>query len=149
MGLAETLTGKRVCIDTAPFIYYIEKNDRYWNIIQPMFKAVDRGDVIAITSTITLLEVLVHPIKSGDSILAGRYKDILLHSEGLTTHDIHYEISAKAAELRARYEIKTPDAIQIAVGILYGADMMITNDISLKKLSNDNLTIVGLDDYVG
>ena len=146
MGLVDELKGLRVCIDTAPIIYFIEKHDRYLNVLRPLFAEIDAGNIEAITSTITLLEVLVQPLRTKNEGLAERYRNILLHSKGLTTFEILHEVSEMASKLRARYSIKTPDAIQIAVGILYGAKRFLTNDPALKKVSD--ISVLVLDEFI-
>ncbi|QII09591.1 hypothetical protein KsCSTR_02120 [Candidatus Kuenenia stuttgartiensis] len=146
MGLIDELLGLRVCIDTAPFIYYIEKHQKYLSVIKPVFVEIDAGKIEAITSTITLLEVLVLPFKIGNETLGERYREILLYSEGLTTFEILHEVSEMASKLRAKYSIKTPDAIQIAVGVLYGAEKFLTNDPYLKKVSE--IKVLSLGDYL-
>ncbi len=146
MGLVDELRGFRVCIDTAPFIYFIEKHPKYLNIIRPVFAEIDAGGIEAITSTITLLEVLVQPIKRNNKNLAERYREILLYSDGLTTFEILHEVSEMSSKLRAKYSIKTPDAIQIAVGLLYGSAKFITNDPALNKVSDINVLV--LDDFL-
>lgn len=145
MGLVDEVKGQKICIDTAPIIYFIEHQVVYRNIIRPVFSEIDSGNIEAITSTITLLEVLVHPLRTGDETLAKKYRDILLSSESLTTFEISHEVSEMASSLRAKYSIRTPDAIQIAVGILYGASRFLTNDPNLKKVSD--IKILVLDDY--
>ncbi len=70
MGLADEVSGQRICIDTAPVIYFIENHVKYRNIIRPVFTEIASGNIEAITSTITLLEVLVHPLRTGDETLA-------------------------------------------------------------------------------
>lgn len=146
MGLVDELRGLRICIDTAPFIYFIEKHPKYHNLVRSVFIEIDAGEIEAITSTITLLEVLVHPLKTKNEKLVKRYRDILLHSEGLTTFEILHEISEKSSRLRAEYSIRTPDAIQIAVGVLYGATKFLTNDPDLKKVSE--IEVLVLDDFL-
>lgn len=146
MGLVDELRGLRVCIDTAPIIYFIEKNPRYLNVVRPVFAEIDAGRIEAITSTITLLEVLVQPIKANNRSLAEQYREVLLYSEGLTTFEILHEVSEMSSELRAKYSIKTPDAIQVAVSILYGAKKFITNDPALKKVSD--IDVLVLDDFL-
>lgn len=133
MGLVDDLLGQRICIDTAPIIYFIEEHPRYHPILRPVFVEIDLGNITAMTSTITLLEVLVHPFRAGNDTLAGKYREILLSSDGLTTFEILHEVSETASRLRARYSLRTPDAIQIAVGSLYGATHFLTNDPNLKK----------------
>ena len=146
MGLVDEIRGQKICIDTAPVIYFIEENPKYRNVIRPVFVEIDLGNIEAITSTITLLEVLVHPLRVGNETLAGKYREILLFSEGLTTIEILHEISEIASRLRAKYSIRTPDAIQIAVGIRYGASKFLTNDPNLKKVSDIEVLVLG--DYL-
>ena len=55
MELVDKLRGKRICIDTAPFIYFIEKDPKYLNIVRPIFAEIDAGNIEALTSTITLI----------------------------------------------------------------------------------------------
>jgi len=77
--------------------------------------------------------------------LVEKYRDILLFSEGFTTFEIFHEISELSAKLRAKYTIKTPDAIQIATGLLYGANQFLTNDPYLRKISDMKMLV--LDDF--
>ncbi|MFH1625929.1 MAG: PIN domain-containing protein [Pseudomonadota bacterium] len=146
MGLIEDLHGQRICLDTAPIIYFIEEHETYRNIVRPVFVEIDSGNIEAITSTITLLEVLVHPLRTGNEPLAEKYREILLFSAGLITFEISHEISEMASRLRAKYSIRTPDAIQIAVGIQQGAATFLTNDPNLRKVSEIKILI--LDDYL-
>jgi len=114
--------------------------------VRPVFIEINSGNIEAITSTLTLLEVLVHPLRTGNEDLAEKYRDILLSSEGLTTFEIIHEISELAARLGAKYSLKTPDAIQIAVGVRYGASKFLTNDLSLRKISEIKVCV--LNDYL-
>jgi len=146
LGLVDEIRGQRICIDTAPMIYFIEEHAKYREIIRPVFIEIDSGNIEAITSTITLLEVLVHPLRTGNEALAEKYREILLSSESLTTFEIFHEVSEMASRLRAKYSMKTPDAIQIAVGTLYGATKFLTNDPDLRRVSE--IKILLLDDYL-
>jgi len=146
LGIIEEIRGQRICLDTTPIIYFIEDHEKYRNILRPVFIEIDAGNIEAITSTITLLEVLVHPLRTGNEALADKYREILLFSEGLTTFEILHEISEIASTLRAKYSIRTPDAIQMAVGIRYGAANFLTNDPSLRKVIEIKVLI--LDDYL-
>jgi len=146
LGLIEELHGQRICLDTAPIIYFIEEHVTYRNIVRPVFVEIDSGNIEAITSTITLLEVLVHPLRTGNETLAEKYREILLSSAGLITFEISHEISEMASRLRAKYFIRTPDAIQIAVGIQHGATNFLTNDPNLRKVSEIKMLILG--DYL-
>lgn len=130
----------------APFIYFIEKDPKYLSIVRPIFAEIDAEKIDALTSTITLLEVLVLPFKTKNESLAEKYREILLYAEGLTTFEISHEVSELSSKLRAKYSIRTPDAIQIAVGIVYGADAFLTNDSDLKKVND--IRVVILEDFL-
>jgi predicted nucleic acid-binding protein len=97
----------------------------------PFFSAAERGEFQIVTSMVTLIEVLVHPIRSGRADLARQYRDILLHSTGLTTFPIREDIAEEAARLRGSHGLGTPDAIQLATAIRNGATSFLTNDLNL------------------
>jgi len=114
MGWVDPLQGKVVGLDTMTLIYYIEEHPIYLKIVDPFFDALELGKCRAVTSMIALLEVLVHPIREGNTKLFQRYRDILFDAEGLTTVELSQPIAEEAARLRAIYNIRTPDAIQTA-----------------------------------
>lgn len=103
------LQGKTVGLDTAPLIYFIEENPAYIEMVRLFFEAMDKGDFLVITSTVTLLEVLVHPLRYNNRELATEYRDILLNSR-LMTLEVSNAIAEQATGLRAVYNIRTPDA---------------------------------------
>lgn len=51
-------------------------------------------------------------------------------------------LAIKAAELRAKYNLRTPDSIQLATAIEYNADYFLTNDIRLKSVAEINSIIL-------
>lgn len=52
------------------------------------------------------------------------------------------DIATLAAKLRAKYKIKTPDAIFIATGIAEKAEIFITNDTRLKIVNEIGIIII-------
>jgi predicted nucleic acid-binding protein len=128
MGWVEDLHGRTVGLDSSPLIYFIERHETYIDVLRPFFQAVDRGQMKVVTSTITLLEVLVHPIRCGDEVLAHKYNDILLTSPNIAILSLTPALAQVAAELRAEYKLKTPDAVQLATAKTHGAAALFTND---------------------
>jgi len=139
------LQGKTVGLDTAPLIYFIEENPTYIATVKLFFEAMDRDDFWVVTSTITLLEVLVHPLRSNNKKLATEYRDILLNSK-LMTLEVSSAIAEQAAELRAAHNIRTPDAIQISAALNAGATHFFTNDIKLPAIPS--IKILSIDTLV-
>jgi predicted nucleic acid-binding protein len=139
------LHGKTVGLDTAPLIYFIEENPTYFGAVRIFFEAMDRGDFLVITSTITLLEVLVHPLRNNNRELAAEYRDILLNSR-LMTLEVSNAISEQAAGLRAIHNIRTPDAIQISTALNAGVSHFFTNDVRLPAIPS--IQIISLDSLI-
>ncbi len=134
MELSRRFKNKTLFLDTAPIIYFIEKNPRYNELLKTIISLIDSRSAKGVTSTVTLLEVLVKPLRDGDKKLAEKYKTILLSANGLLAIEITHEISIQAAGLRALYNIRTPDSIQLAAAIALKADYFITNDHALKQV---------------
>jgi len=139
------LQGKTVGLDTAPLIYFIEENPAYIETVRLFFEAMDRGDFLVVTSTVTLLEVLVHPLRSNNRELATEYRDILINSR-LMTLEVSNAIAEQAARLRAAHNIRTPDAIQISAALNAGATHFFTNDIRLPEILS--IQILSIDALV-
>jgi len=80
VGLIEDLTPGPVALDTQVFIYFIEEDQRLLPLVKPLFEAIDHGTLLAATSGLTLMEVLVVPYRTGNLSLADRYEALLTSS---------------------------------------------------------------------
>jgi predicted nucleic acid-binding protein len=146
MGWIEDLYDHTVALDTAPLIAFIAKEEPYLAVVRPLFQAIDQGKIRAVTSTVTLIEVLVRPLREKNAELATQYKDILTRAKYLTTYSLDEPIALQAAELRASLNLRTPDAIQVATAMIGGADTLITNDKRLRV--PPQLTRIVLDELL-
>jgi len=138
----DRLRGEVIAVDTAPIIYMIEEHPIYLEPMRYFFGAMEKGTFRAITSTVTLLEVLVQPLRENNIALAEEYRDILLNAPNLGTIGMSEAVAEKAAKLRAQYNIRTPDAIQLGTAMHEGASFFLTNDTRLPLISNLNLLVL-------
>lgn len=143
MEWLEALRGTVVGLDTAPLIYFIEQSPEYLHIVRPFFRALDAGELRVVTSTLTLTEVLVHPLRRRDSGLANQYRRVLLSAQHLETVVVSHTIAESAAQLRSTHGLRTPDAIQLATALASGASSFFTNDARLQR-SIQSINIVVL-----
>ncbi len=145
--LTSIVVGKFVAFDSAPLIYYIEQHPQYAPVTEDLFSAVDRGGSHAMTSVLTLLEVLVRPIRSGLIELAHEYRELLSSSRGVSLFPVGAETCELSARLRAKYDwIRAPDAIQVATALQNGAELIVTNDDRWRRLTEIQVLI--LRDYL-
>lgn len=133
---------RRIGIDTNVLIYYIEEHPIFMKKVEILINTIENGDAIGITSDITLLELLVKPIREGRFDLVNQYKTIL--STKLEMVPMDETIALKAAELRAKYGFRTSDAIQLASVIQRKGDVFITNDKGLKSIKE--IEVLSLED---
>jgi len=129
------LKGKIIGIDTMVFIYHFEESQIYSPLTFSIFENLEKGNFNGITSILTLLEILVKPKKENNSLLTERYKLLFETFPNLQVKTLNENIADIASTLRASYNINTPDAIQIATSLEAKADIFITNDATLKKIS--------------
>lgn len=134
-------------IDTMVFIYHLEDHPKFSSITEKLFEAVEKGKYTAVTSYITLIEILVKPKRDGNLKAVSDYRDLLLTFPNLRFLSADLIISDLASTLRAKHSIKTPDAIQIATAITEGATIFITNDEQLKKVND--IEIILLKEWMG
>ena len=66
----QDFASKTVFLDTAPLIYFIEGHSQYQPILSRLFDFNDKGGFSFVTSSVTLLEVLVKPLREGQKAIA-------------------------------------------------------------------------------
>jgi predicted nucleic acid-binding protein len=136
----------KIALDSCIFIYQFEANPRYSPLTDKIFAALDRSDIVAVTSTITMTELLVHPFQEHDPRRADNLFGLLSTYPNLGWISPDLEVASRAAEIRAHQRLSTPDAIQAATAIDAHATALITNDPIFKRLPGFDVLI--LDDYV-
>ncbi len=112
---------------------------RFIPVITELFALIDRREVFAVTSELTLAEVLVKPLRDKNVALAQTYQQLLQASHAFDIIPITRPIILDAAQRRASdATLKLPDAIHVATAVAHRCRSIITNDARIKAL-------VGLD----
>lgn len=145
MTVDEALRGvTHLFFDTAPVIYYVEKDPHRFATVKAIFEHVDDGRLIAVTSPVTLAECLVLPYRLGRNDLQRDFSELITRGGNTLFVSISETIGQRAAELRARYNLALADAIQVATAIDARCDAFLTNDVQLKRVAE--LTILVVDE---
>jgi predicted nucleic acid-binding protein len=145
MKIADALSGIDLLgVETAPFIYYTESRPIYFDKMSTIFQRMNQGQFEILCSVITLSETLNKPMKANDQMLVSVYNSLFEDTYGLTLFSVNKTIARKAAELRAKYGLKTPDALHVATALEAGCQAFLTNDMGLKRVSE--IRVLVLDD---
>lgn len=133
---------ERISLDTNVFIYFLQNHPRYGSWCGSLFSLIERGHNPAVTSTVTLLELLVQPYRAHQEELAQKVFALTSTYPKLEWVPLTINLADRAAELRARYRLSTPDAIQLATAIGFKATRFYGNDRGLRRVKEIECIIV-------
>lgn len=133
--------GSRVYLDTAPIIYSVEEHESYWSVLQPLWAFLKNGEIEVVTSELSMLETLVVPLRNEDADLITAYETLLTASQ-VELIPINTSVLRTAAELRAKQNLKTPDAIHASTASLSNCDLLISNDEGFRRLTTIDVIIL-------
>jgi uncharacterized protein len=120
----------RIYWDTMLFVYWLEDHIRYAPRVQQIFERMRVRQDHLCTSAFTVGETLVGFHKRGALETAARVRRFFWQGSvevipyTLETADLY-------ADIRARQEISSPDAIHLACAAQAGTDLFLTNDKNL------------------
>ena len=137
---------RRLALDSSIFIYQVDANPRYLHLTTPVFVWLEEAEHIAATSTITWAELLVPAYRDSDQQRIDQYIALFSNYPRLEWIAPDLVIADHAARLRARYDLRTPDALQAATAIHSGATLFITNDRVFRRIRDFESLI--LDDLL-
>jgi predicted nucleic acid-binding protein len=123
----------RIFLDTNFFIYLIEGTTSHAARAKYLLRAFSTRRDEVLTSVMSLGEVLVVPLRSGDLALAQRYRQ-LFRGRGMTVLPFVEQAAENFARIRGG-GIKPPDAIQLSTAAAAGCDLFLTNDDRLMGLT--------------
>jgi len=133
---------ERVYIDSMVFIYHFEGSPKHSPLTRRILHMVESGVVRGVTSTLTVMEILVKPLRAANTRAVRDYSYLITSFPGMTLRAVDVEVAERASELRAKYNVRAPDAIHAATSIVEGADAFITNDTRLKRIAEVNVLLL-------
>ena len=136
-----------VGLDTPVFIYHFETHPHYSALTKEVLTGMENGKWTGVTSAITLMEITVRPWQMEREEAARKYETVLVNFPNLTILDIDRDVARLASQLRARYNVRPPDALQVAANLQAGAKAFLTNDKRLSGLGAI-IEILILDDFI-
>lgn len=143
MNVDDALHGvRRLYFDTPPVIYFVERHPRYVDVMREVFARVRDGIPFAVTSPVTLAECLIAPLRWGQAQLQQDFIDIVVHGNNTVFVAIDEALGRRAAEVRAKYNLSLPDAIQVAVALHTGCEAILTNDVDLRRVAELHVVLV-------
>lgn len=118
-----------IYLDSCILIYALEDSGPRGEAVRRSLRAVD---VAAASSPLALQECLVQPLRERNLEVRDRYLELFDHLEMI---ELDAAAFVRAAEIRADFGLKTPDALHLAAAQLSGCTELWTNDRRLAEAS--------------
>ena len=141
MRIDEALAGvSRLFLDTAPVIYFVERNLKFVDRVDPIFERLE-SEIMAVVGAVTIAECLVGALRLNLAALQQAYLEIL-DGENVVFVESSRMIAREAARIRFEYNFQLPDALQIASAIAADCDAFLTNDTQLTRVTELRVLVV-------
>jgi predicted nucleic acid-binding protein len=121
-------------LDACAIIYLLENNDEKSNKVRQLVgNYLVAEESCVFVSSLSILECLVFPKKQANLRLIAEY-EAFFAADNVVVIDISRDVVYLAVELRARYNLRTPDALQLACALKLKAKF-VTADKDLFKVA--------------
>jgi predicted nucleic acid-binding protein len=121
----------RIFLDTNIIIYFVQDPPGWGPRAAARLGALRAAGDVPVVSDLTRMECRVKPLQAGDAVLLAGF-DAFFAAPGLEVVGLTAAVCDRATHLRATYNFKTPDALQLAAAIVHGCDGFLTNDTRLR-----------------
>ncbi|HTU47546.1 MAG TPA: PIN domain-containing protein [Bryobacteraceae bacterium] len=133
---------RKIALDTSVFIYQLEANPRYVGLTEDVFAWLEEPASMAVTSTITMTELLVQPYRNSDQRRVDEFYALLSTFPNLQWIAPSLPIADTAARIRAEHRLRTPDALQAATAIQEEATGFVTNDSVFERVREFDILLL-------
>jgi predicted nucleic acid-binding protein len=137
---------RRIALDTSILIYHMEASPRYLVLADAVFSWIERAGHEAVTSTITMTELLVPAYREDNERRVDEFYGLLSTYPNLRWMAPDLETADMAAKMRAVYRLRTPDALQAATAVRATATGLVTNDPAFARIREFETAI--LDEFL-
>jgi predicted nucleic acid-binding protein len=149
--VAKIPAGDRLLLDTSVLAAFLDATDATHPVAVYVLKElVESGRNPAVVSMITVMEILVRPLRQSPP---GRHTVLafLRSHPNLEAVSVDLQVAQEAATLRATHRFAPPDALIVGTGIATQVGHLVTNDGNWKKKLSviaDRIKVVQIADHL-
>src|SRR3989338_10537625 len=115
-------------LDTSCFIYLIENHKEFAIPLRSIFSDLGKEKIQAVTSVMTVAEVLVKPVELNRNDLVTKYHELFTTVKSLNVVTPSYNTARLAAVIRAAYRFTLTYRFQLAFAKEHNCKTFLTND---------------------
>jgi predicted nucleic acid-binding protein len=128
----------RIYLDASPLIYLVEQRAPY---AAQVLGRISTPGIMLVSSDLALMEALVQPLRQHNQRLVQDFNNFFAVqvAERIAFSEAVFR---KAADIRAHYNFRTPDALHLAAASTAVCDLFLTNDAALKSFPGITVDVV-------
>jgi predicted nucleic acid-binding protein len=140
-ALKKALSGKRVLVDSNIIIYLTDAVQPFAATSRLIFQLIEKGDVFAVFSILSIAEVIQGPLRRGLIQNAMDAKTYLLNFPNSTCQAITTQVVEELGkDQRIEWKkLRTIDALIIASGLVNAVDLIVSNDAHFQSALPEDL----------
>lgn len=130
------------------FVYHFEAHEELGPTAAAVFRGAEDGRHRLLASVLALMEVLVVPKRHGMTDLVESYREIFESFPNLDLVPVDAAVVEIASDLRAKHNLRTPDALHLGTAIHHGAAAFLSQDRVLTTKITE-IPVLPLADFAG
>lgn len=131
--------GHRIYLDANAIIYALETEFSDTELSRSLIDAIDKQLIYAVTSELTIAEVLVKPLEAMREPTIIVYESFFSSSSQVELVAVSRDLIVESAKISAKTKVKLPDAIHIATAQASHCTFFLTHDERLGRALPENL----------
>ena len=136
----------RVALDSNALVYYLNGIEPYAPLVRHLLQRLTTGDLIAVVSSLVMVELLTKPLHQGDQNAVRAVEALMEETPGILVYPVDNTIARSAAAIRARSRLALADAVIAATAIEHRCDAIVSNDSRMVQEIRE-IPCLRLDDY--
>ena len=129
-------------LDEKPIRRLLEFRSEFYPVMLRVLDIVYARGIQMVASPISLADISRRAYEKGEPVLAREYKEFFTKSSQFILREVDAEIALVSAKFRSERLLGFEDSLQLATAYVSGADLVLSENASLKDLGDMNVVLL-------
>lgn len=129
-------------LDEKPIRRLLEFRSEFYPVMLRVLDIVYARGIQMVASPITLANISRRAYERGAAVLAREYREFFTKSSQFVLREVDADTALVSARFRAERRLSLEDSLQMATAYVCGADLVLSENASLKDLGDLNVVLL-------
>lgn len=129
-------------LDEKPIRRLLEFRSEFYPVMLRVLDIAYARGIQMVASPITLASISRRAYERGAAVLAREYREFFTKSSQFMLREVDADIALVSARFRAERRLSLEDSLQMATAYVCGADLVLSENASLKDLGDMNVVLL-------